>query len=170
MPIIEIIQSTTSRLDKSEYQLIIRKKGISFRKSNSDDPLDTLLILTLKPNQIQKIEFVERRNNIFNIIIYANIPERLGELKGSKIELKSIEIPVSVLFEKLDLLFNKNEDIADLSNEALEEDPLLEFLNLFESVFMNPVRQGIQFGKSVVKFGLSGIQETLKKGFILCHK
>ncbi|OLS28144.1 MAG: 2-succinyl-6-hydroxy-2,4-cyclohexadiene-1-carboxylate synthase [Candidatus Heimdallarchaeota archaeon LC_3] len=170
MPIIEIVQSNSSRLNKGEYQLIIRKKGISFRKSNSEDPLDTLLILTLRPDQIHKTEFIEKRNGSYHIILYAQILERMGELIESKIELKSVEIPVSVLFEKLDLLFNKNEEIIDVNSEELEDDPLIYFLNSFELVFVDPVRQSIQIGLSLVKVGVSNIQKTLKKGIRSLNK
>jgi pimeloyl-ACP methyl ester carboxylesterase len=174
LPLIEIVNSSTHRLNKGEYHLIIRKKGLSFRKAHSDDPYDTLLILTLKPRQINKVEFIEKRNGI-HIVIHAEIPERLGELVKSEIELKSIEIPIAVLFEKLDLLFNETTDLSrefseNGKEEDIEEDPLVYFLKSFDSVFISSFKEGLQTGLSFVKSGLSNIQKTLKKGIESLNK
>lgn len=179
MPGIKILKTETNRLEKNiEYRMIIRKNGISFRKANSDDPLDTLLILSLTIEQLLNIQLIEKNKGKDTYIsLEADIPEDYHKTSKTIIEFKSTELPDKILYKKILILINpealsstdianaeKNTTTEDLQDQEIERDPLLVFFDSLTAAFLTPIAKISAAGIALLKSSILGVQNTIKTG------
>ena len=179
MPGIKILKTETNRLEKNiEYRMIIRKNGISFRKANSDDPLDTLLILSLTIEQLLNIQLIEKNKGKDTYIsLEADIPEDYHKTSKTIIEFKSSELQDKILYKKILILINpealsstdianaeKNTTTEDLQDQEIERDPLLVFFDSLTAAYLTPIAKISAAGIAQLKSSILGVQNTIKTG------
>ena len=183
MPEIKVLKTQTNRLEKNtNYRMIIRKNGIAFRKANTDDPLDTLLILTLTTQQLIHVQLIEKNNGKETYIsLEAEVPEGYQKTSKTTIEFKSTELPDKTLYNKLVKIIHPGATTSNATtekettgeegqDEEVERDPLLTFFDALTAAFMNPIIKISMAGIALLKSGVTSVQNTIKAGLKTINK
>ena len=170
MPRVLIKESTFEQLQNNlAYTIIIRQHGFIIKQITNSESLDSVFIVKIEPTQVKKFQLQEKNKEY---ILYTEILNE--DNKTYSFAMTSLELPISVLFDKimkiLDPTYEEKSLLTEGSTtstalvEVQNEKPFLlaldKFLRKTQSTVTKPFIQGIKF----IQLGVQGIERSLLAG------
>lgn len=176
MPRVLIKESTFEQLQNNlAYTIIIRQHGFIIKQITDHESLDNVLIVKIEPTQVKNFQLVEKNKEY---VLYTEVAN--DDNKTYSFAMTSLELPVSVLFDKImkviDPSYEEKSLLTDPSITAINpveepnEKPFLlafdNFLRKTQSVVTRPFIQGIKF----IQLGVLGVERSFKNGIETIRK
>lgn len=174
MPRVLLLQSSSQDLTINlPYTLIVRRHGFIFKKMDLDEENNSInytFMLKINPKQIKKLEIRSNKNEEY--FLYFECEQEVDSTKHKfNFSLNSLELPVSVLYDKLmkiiDPEYEEKSIIADFDNKEFITDKenskrniqnsIDEFLKKSQQFLLTPIKKGFE----LVSSGLKGIQNSV---------
>lgn len=170
MPRVLIKESNYEQLKVTQiYTLIIRKHGLIFKQVTDDSTFKSNFIVKLQPEEIKKLQLQEENKEyVLNLEFF------LIEEKTFNFKFISLELPISILFDKLmkiiDPTYEERSLLSDGSNPEITNDDiqtrnnfivlLNEFVGKAQLLITKPVNKSLE----IFRTGIQGLEKTLKSG------
>lgn len=169
MPRVLIKESSFDKLQPNQaYTIIIRNHGLIIKQITNMESLESLLIMKIEPNQVKKLELQEEDKEY--VLYFEFLVE---ETHTNYLTFSSLELPISVLFDKLmktiDPNYVEKSLLAETNNQnkTLEEQSqnsfslaLDQFLKKSQQIVTLPLIKGIEF----IQLGMQELEKTLRTG------
>ena len=170
MPRVLIKESNYDQLQSNiAYTIIIRQHGFIIKQITNDDSLESIFITKIEPSEVKKFQLIEKDKEY---LLYSEITTTENETYS--FAMTSLELPVSILFDKIMKVINPNyEEKSLLSEETQTNLSLVEtknektfllaldkFLKKTQSTVTSPIIKGIK----IIQIGLQGIEQSIRTG------
>ncbi len=170
MPRVLIKDSSFEQLQNNLiYTIIIRQHGFIIKQITNDESLESVFITKIEPTQIKKFQLLEKNKEL---ILYSEFTA--PDNKTYSFAMTSLELPVSILFDKImkiidpyyeekSLLSEENEKEKSLVETQNEKNFLVafdKFVKKTQSLVTQPFIQGLK----IVQLGIQSLERSIKAG------
>jgi hypothetical protein len=172
MPRVLIKESNFDQLQNNlAYTLIIRQHGFVLKQIvvSNDELVDSILIVKIEPQNITKFQMIEKNKEYFLSFEFI-----LPENQQYSFNLISLELPISVLFDKIMKIIDPEYEEKSLLNEStIEQEKSLVIQNnnslaiLIDNLAkktQNLVSKPVIGGIKLIQGGMKSLDKTVRTG------
>ena len=173
MPRVLIKESNFNQLEQNiPYTLIIRKHSLVFKQITDDSTLKNIFIVKIEPLQVRKFLLQEKNKEYSMYLEFVQNNESEEEMFFCRFD--SLELPITVLFDKLMKIIDPNYEEKNLledgtkANVSIQEEQsrntFLEGMDAFIKNTQSLVTQPITKGIKLIQLGMNGLEKSFRNG------